>query len=196
MDKIKWFDEMAAKWDSMFGKEKINLLVEILKELNIRENSVVLDVGTGTGVLVPWIRKAVGPGGKIVAFDYAREMVTRAREKHDSKAVFLVADVHVLELESETFDEVVCNSAFPHFDNKLKAMQEMVRVLKNGGRLSIFHPGTRKEINHFHSNLSAPVSRDYLPADEEIAAMAQATGLKDISIKDGPRYYLMTAVKR
>ncbi|MDO9574091.1 MAG: methyltransferase domain-containing protein [Candidatus Contubernalis sp.] len=91
--------------------------------------------------------------------------------------------------------EVVCNSAFPHCDNKPGAMLEMARVLKRGGRLSIFHPGIRKEINHFHRQLDAPVSGDYLPSDEEITAMAQAAGLKDISITDGPRYYLMTAVK-
>ncbi|WP_256218700.1 class I SAM-dependent methyltransferase [Neomoorella thermoacetica] len=52
-----------------------------------------------------------------------------------------------------TFDEVICNSAFPHFPHKLKALKEMARVLKTGGRVIICHTAARETINNLHKSL-------------------------------------------
>lgn len=195
MDKLEWFNSLAASWDSMYTAEKSEILQDIIRRLNIPENSTVLDVGTGTGILIPWLKEAVGSGGNLVALDYAPEMVARAREKYDGQAVFLVADVHSMKFPDETFDRVICNSAFPHFSDKPRAMSEMSRILKKGGKLHIFHPASREELNRFHSSLDAPVSKDILPDDEEMSAMARAAGLEEIDIQDGPVFYLMTARK-
>ncbi|WP_242652536.1 class I SAM-dependent methyltransferase [Desulfofarcimen acetoxidans] len=204
MDQLKmlnkhrtWFNEKAAVWDSnVLKEERCQKLHEIIKNLGIKVNSVVLDVGTGTGVLIPWLKEAVGLTGKIIAVDFAEEMLQFAIAKNFGSSVnILSADVHNLPFENDYFDEVVCNSAFPHFHNKPLAMQEMTRVLKPGGRLSICHPAPREELNSFHRNLGGVVANDMLPAEEEMVSIANRSGLTNIEIKDGPQTYLLTGRK-
>ncbi len=195
MDNREWFNNLATKWDTLMTAGKEEILQDILGKLAIPENGAVLDVGTGTGVLVPWLREAVGPGGKLVAFDYAGEMIDRAMVKFGKQAEFLVADVHSLNFPEETFDRVICNSAFPHFSDKPRAMAEMSRVLKRGGFLYIMHASPREALNRFHSSLDGPVSGDMLPDEQEMAGLSEAAGLEDIDIKDGPVFYLLSARK-
>lgn len=195
MDNRAWFNNLAGDWDSMMDKEKNKVLEEIINGLEIAPGSVILDVGTGTGLLVPWLVQAASPGGKVVALDYAAEMVARARAKFGHLATFLVADVHTLGFPGESYDLVVCNAAFPHFADKPRAMAEMGRVLKEGGRLYVIHAVTREELNRFHAGLDGPVSGDMLPGDQEMAALARSAGLGDVDIQDGPRYYIMSARK-
>ena len=198
LDKHKtWFNEKAAVWDSVvLQEERCQRLHDIIKNLGIQDNTMVLDVGTGTGVLIPWLMEAVGLGGKIVAVDFAEEMIERALAKNFGSGVkFFSADVHKLPLENDLFDEVVCNSAFPHFHNQQLAMQEMARVLKPGGRLTICHPAPREELNNFHRNLGGVVANDMLPAGEEMVLMANRSGITDVELKDGPQTYLLTGRK-
>ncbi len=195
MDHLAWFNEKAAIWDSVAMEETRRRLKEVILSLNISSNSTVLDVATGTGLLLPWLKEAVKPAGRLVAFDFSPEMIARAREKCPDDIEFLVADVHSLELTDNTFDEVICNSAFPHFTDKPRAIAEMSRVLKKGGRLTICNPAPRDELNEFHKNLGGTVSQDMLPPADEMTAMAEDAGLVGIEIVDGPETYVLIARK-
>lgn len=195
MDHLEWFNEKAAIWDTIATKRTLGLLYNVIQSLNIANNSSVLDVATGTGILVPWLLEAVGPGGRLVAFDFSPEMIARAKSKYNSGVEFMVVDVHSLPLKNDTFDEVICNSAFPHFTDKPWAMAEMSRVLKLGGRLTICHSASREELNEFHKNMGGAVGNDMLPPDNEMRAMALAVNLTAVKILDGPDTYVMTARK-
>ena len=195
MDHLVWFNEKASIWDSIATEEIKRRLKGIIQSLNISSNSTVLDVATGTGLLLPWLKEAVKPAGRLVALDFSPEMIARAREKYTDGIEFLVADVHSLEFNDNTFDEVICNSVFPHFTDKPRAMAEMFRVLKKGGRLTICHPAPRDELNEFHKNLGGTVGADMLPPADEMTAMAEAAGLAGIEIADGPEIYVLIAGK-
>lgn len=124
-------------------------------------------------------------------------MISRARAKGFPNTVeVLVADVHQLPFADGAFDEVVCNSAFPQFTDQPRAMREMARVLKNGGRLTICHPFPREELNAFHKNLGGAVGGNILPPAEEMEQMAGAAGLERVKIEDCPDRYVFTAYRR
>lgn len=93
MKHAEWFDSLADNWDIIATEEKLNNLHQLLNSLAISPASRVLDVGTGTGVLVPWLHNIVGAGGEIVGIDFAPKMIDQARDKFGDKALFLVADV-------------------------------------------------------------------------------------------------------
>lgn len=194
MGHLEWFNEKASIWDTIATDRTRSLLKEIIQRLRIAEGSSVLDVATGTGILTPWLMEAVGPGGRLVALDFSPEMIARAKEKF-GHIESMVADVHDIPIKNEAFDEVICNSAFPHFTDQRLAMAEMVRVLRTGGRLTLCHPATREELNEFHKNLGGVVGADMLPCDDEVKAMAASAGLKKIVIADGPHSYVMTGIK-
>ena len=56
MNQLQFFDSIAKDWDNIIevNELKINTL---LSKLNIKDNQSILDVGTGTGVLIPFLKK-------------------------------------------------------------------------------------------------------------------------------------------
>jgi ubiquinone/menaquinone biosynthesis C-methylase UbiE len=98
----------------------------------------VLDVGTGTGhtalFLAPQARKVIG-------LDITREMLVLARDAAIEKGIpnttWVRGDVMALPFPDRSFDAVCSRRAPHHFTDLKGAIGEMVRVLKDGGRLII-----------------------------------------------------------
>jgi len=196
MDLRAYFNEQAAHWDSLLTGEVISRLKELIGGLAIERGAKVLDVGTGTGVLIPFLAEAVGSSGTVVALDFAPEMLAAARKKYSRPNVqFLEADVTAIPLSAETFDEVICNSAFPHFADQLRAAGEMCRVLKAGRRIVVCHPHSREYINNLHQSLGGAVGGDLLPDEETMRTIFSRAGFRDITIEDVPGRYLLVAWK-
>ncbi|MCM8788281.1 MAG: class I SAM-dependent methyltransferase, partial [Candidatus Omnitrophica bacterium] len=128
--RICFFDKLAENWDCNKDDRDLKRVVE---ETGIKKGSVVCDVGTGTGVLVPYIFEKVGKGGRIIAIDYAPEMIKKAKEKWKKLPVeFVIADIHRTDFPDNYFDYVICNACFPHFKKKKIALKEIHRILKKG----------------------------------------------------------------
>jgi len=101
---------------------------------HLSEGSRVLEVAPGPGYLAI----ALGKQGRyqISGLDISRTFVEIAREKARAAAVeidFQQGDVAHMPYASDTFDFIVCRAAFKNFSNPARALNEMFRVLKNGG---------------------------------------------------------------
>lgn len=191
-----YFNGKAATWDEMAAEKDQSRLQRMAARLDIRPGSLVLDVGTGTGVFLPLLIQSIGNGGKILALDIAEEMLHRARAKGFNGAVaFMNADAAHIPLPESSVDSVVCYSSFPHFQDKSKALMEIYRVVKNGGRLYICHTSCRKAINGLHNGIPE-VAQDVIPEDWAMRAMLSAAGFVDIEIEDNHENYLCQALKR
>ncbi|MBM4432779.1 MAG: class I SAM-dependent methyltransferase, partial [Chloroflexi bacterium] len=163
-----YFNHKAAIWDEAISEKDTAKLMGMVRRLNIAPGSAVLDVGTGTGVLLPFLLGEVGEDGGVIALDYAGEMLRKARAKRFGGNVdYLCADVTSLPLKDEIFDIVVCYSSFPHFQDKPAALNEMKRVLKAGGRLAICHTAGRQVINGIHRQIPV-LTNDTIPDKEEM----------------------------
>ena len=128
--------------------------------------------------------------------DFAAQMLAVARQKHSRPNVqFLEADVTAIPFPGQTFDEVVCNSAFPHFTDQLQAAMEMGRVLKDRGRITVCHPHSREYVNNLHRSLGGVVGNDLIPDDKTMRTLFEVAGFREIIIQDGPGRYLLTARK-
>jgi SAM-dependent methyltransferase len=97
-------------------------------------------------------------------------------------------------LPDALFDTVVCNSCFPHFQNKPAALCEIRRLLKNGGWLFICHTSGRIAINNIHHQ-TAVLAQDLIPEDNQMYAMMQSAGFEDVVIQDSPDSYLASGRK-
>jgi ubiquinone/menaquinone biosynthesis C-methylase UbiE len=98
--------------------------------------------------------------------------------------------VESLPFQPNIFDQIICFSAFPHFPNKAKALLEMMRVLKGGGKLFIAHLKSVEELNQFHQHIGGPIARDLLPHPERIRSLMKESGLDEISIVNEPGKFL------
>ncbi len=190
------FNRIAAVWDETVAEKDEARLRWMVERLEIKPGAAVLDVGTGTGVFLPYLRNSIGREGRIVALDFAEEMLARATAKNfNGNIKYLCADVTDIPFPDETFDAVVCYSSFPHFQDKPKALEELGRVTRGGGRLFICHTSGRDVINETHRHISA-VQNDFLPGGSEMRKMLSRAGfLSDIRIEDDGQSYLCYARK-
>ena len=189
------FNKNAAIWDETMAEKDMAKLEDMARRLAIEPGSTVLDVGTGTGVFVPFILSRIGENGRLVCLDFAEEMLKRAQAKGFEGTEYICADIADTRLDDETFDTVVCYSSFPHFQNKPRAFGEINRILKKGGRLFICHTSSRLNINEIHRQIPA-VQNDLIPDEAEMRQMLSAAGFAEISICDNSDNYLASALLR
>ena len=188
-----YFNAKAAIWDEIIAEKDTAKLSALADRMNIEPGSMVLDVGTGTGVFMPYILSKIGENGRLVAADLAEEMLKIARTKNFKGNIeYLNADVTCIPLPDQVFDAVVCYSSFPHFQDKPRALGELNRVLKKGGRLFICHTSGRTTINEIHRQIPA-VENDAIPDKDEMYMMLSANGFTDIGIDDGSDGYFASA---
>ena len=192
----EYFDQLAPTWDNELSQERLNCLGNIVKELGIEPGYHVLDIGSGTGVLLPFLIAELGNEGKIVALDFSEEMLCQAKAKNFPPIVrFAQADVLAIPLADNSVDLAICNSAFPHFDDKARALKEIARVLRNNGRLVICHTMSRTMINQLHQSIGGAVANDLLPDEFQLRGLIKQAGLKVTHFEDGPERYLVIAEK-
>jgi ubiquinone/menaquinone biosynthesis C-methylase UbiE len=192
----EYFDQLASTWDKELTRERLNCLGNIIKELGIKPGYYVLDIGSGTGVLLPFLIAELGDEGKIVALDFSAEMLIQAQAKNFPPIVgFAQADVLTIPLADNSVDLAICNSAFPHFNDKVKALEEIARVLRNNGRLVICHTMSREILNQFHQSIGGIVAGDLLPDESQLKGLIKQAGLRVTHFEDGPERYLVIAKK-
>lgn len=96
----------------------------------------VLDVACGTGALTCAAADRAGAGGSVVGLDPNPDMLAVARRKRGDIA-WRAGAAESLPFDDAEFDAVVSQFGMMFFDDKARALGEMMRVLKPGGRLAV-----------------------------------------------------------
>jgi demethylmenaquinone methyltransferase/2-methoxy-6-polyprenyl-1,4-benzoquinol methylase len=191
-----FFNEKAAIWDTItiHNPKKVQYITKLLQ---IQSNDKILDVGTGTGIMIPFYEKYL-KDGNVVAVDYSEKMIEVARSKYPRTehplVSFLVSDVYELKYNSE-FDLVVCYSCFPHFVDQTLALKILAKALKKGGRLAVAHSDSAKKINGVHMNGGVEIGNDFLPSMEHLKQMMKENGFEVTFERDDEDYFICIAKK-
>jgi ubiquinone/menaquinone biosynthesis C-methylase UbiE len=194
----QYFNEAARTWDEKFYTPALATFLEnLIPSLSLQAGQNILDVGTGTGILIPFLLQAIGSEGSITAIDYAEQMVQICRSKYSQlkNVTIKLQDVEELDLPSESFDAVICFGLFPHLEDKEQALYHIHRVLKPSGKLIIAHALSSAEIKAHHNSTSSAVVHDVLPEESEMKRLLKCTGFIKISVKDNPGCYLCLSTR-
>ncbi|MCL2026352.1 MAG: class I SAM-dependent methyltransferase [Leptospirales bacterium] len=169
-EKNNYFNLLARDWDDMANGASSEALPPVFDRINCPQGGKVLDAGCGTGVLFPHILKKIGVAGELVAVDCAAEMINTASEKfHAVKNIsYRTAYVEELNEASSSFDAIIAFAMFPHVEDKLSALKKFRLLLKETGRLYIFHLSDTASLNEFHGSLSSPVCHDIMPGKDSL----------------------------
>ncbi len=139
------FDRIAKNYDAAnraisMGMDKVwrRKIIELLKPFR---GGRYLDIGTGTGDLVFEILDQ-SANVLIDGIDPSGQMLEIARDKAAKRGVgdavsFSTADALDLPMEGETYDGIVSGFCFRNIERRQKALEEMLRVLKPGGKLVV-----------------------------------------------------------
>jgi demethylmenaquinone methyltransferase/2-methoxy-6-polyprenyl-1,4-benzoquinol methylase len=139
-----YYDIFSAFYDliiRMHSKDDGASLRDFLVESSgLTRGSTHLDICTGTGsVALKASQKVEGPGGRVIAVDFSRGMLKKARQKVKDRGlenVYLVeADVANLPFKEGSFDVVTCSHAMYELPAAVRrrSFREVRRALKNGG---------------------------------------------------------------
>lgn len=197
MNKDKnFFDSCAANWDKIreTNPAKLNLLVGMI---NLKPCDTVLDVGTGTGVLIPYLLQAIGSKGNITAVDFSKKMLEQAAAKyqHIKNITFLADDILELKLKPESFDAITCLNFYPHLHNRKKEfLLKMLPLLRKGGSITIFHDISRAQVNSIHAE-NQQVKEHKLPPASDVGLLLQHCGCELVQAYEDDTLYFVQGRK-
>lgn len=177
-------------WSSKKGKEFV--VKDLISKLHLSANDTVLDVGCGRGFVLNSLAKQL-PQGKAVGVDIwsttdqsgnSPEVTLQNAEIEGVKdrVEIINADARNLPFEANTFDAIASSLAIHNIYNKgerQKAIEEIVRVLKTGGRVAILdfeHVGEYAQVLRNSGLKDVTVSRLYFAMFPPVRIV---TGIKE-----------------
>ena len=200
------FDQVAETYDVTndllsFGQDRAWRRV-VAKAVSAKSGQSILDLAAGTGSSSVAF---TGPGIRVVAGDFSQGMLNVGRKRHP-QIEFVFADATALPFEKSEFDAVTISFGLRNVVDTSKALKEMLRVTKPGGKLvicefsQVSNPLLRGFYNFYLSKVlpvfsrmasKTPEAYSYLsesiqawPNQDSLAALIYEAGWKNVSYKN------------
>jgi SAM-dependent methyltransferase len=184
--------EQARAYDDVFVPALFAQWVPtLLRTADVTPGQRVLDVACGTGAAARQAAEIVGPGGGVSGIDLNPAMIQVARERSPALD-WRVADACALPYDDRTFDVVLCQSALFFFPDPLRALREMVRVLRAGGVVALqtyagldeqpaYGPFVRAVVRHAGEGARSLLGTYWSRGDAgELGSLVSAAGLEGV----------------
>jgi SAM-dependent methyltransferase len=171
-----------------FGGRRRQVFTRLARLSGARPGDRVLDVGCGTGYLTLCVADAVTPAGSVLGIDPSPEVLAHARRRAGHRTHCTFADGIAEELPGGDggYDVVVSSLMIHHLpqDARARAVAEMHRVLRPGGRLLLadFRPPANPVARHLVGAVTGPVM-EHNPV-HLLQPLARAAGFTDIESGD------------
>ena len=131
---------------------------ELVDSLHIRQGMAVADIGTGVGFMLPYLSRAAGPSGKVVAEDIFPDFLEKASQNAQKEGLTNVSFVKGTatdpNLPKDTLDLVLALETYHHWDYFDKTLAGVRESLRPGGRFVVvdYHrrPGAMKGGDAMH----------------------------------------------
>ena len=187
-----FFDRHAARWDCRRSPSEDGKIELILSRLKFLPGESVLNIGCGTGVLLPFLEKR-----GIAAYtglDYSEAMTREFRRKFPAHRIVNENWQNPGLFPDGSFSKIIIYNAFPHFSDPAAALKNSFAALRRGGTLCIAHSRTREKLALHHRNAGGAVSGHSLPLDAEFCALYSNAGFESV-IMDNKRYFYSSGQK-
>ncbi len=186
-----FFGGLIHVFDPPFPKGVSNRLEQIVATAQIKHGECVLDVGSGTGVLIPLI-DAYTPQA-IYACDLSRTMLNHLKEKYPFVHI-ISGDVRDIKLPTESVEVVFINASYPNIADKKGAFTNIARTMKPQGRLVISHPMGKSFIDLLKER--SPFPLDDFPERQDAETLLEPYGFTIEQFVDESELYLILARKK
>ena len=141
------WDLAAAIYEPLWQTQLGRAHAALMSRAALAPGARVLDVACGTGLVAFGAAEAVAPDGSVVGVDLSGQMIDaarrRARERGLTNISFARMDAEALDFPDARFDVVLCALGLMYVPDPARALQEMCRVLRPGGRIVVAVWGER-----------------------------------------------------
>lgn len=163
--------------------------------MDLQEGCRVLDLGCGTGDEARWMAPLVGATGRVVGVDYSQTMIEEARKRAADLNLpleFHQGTAYALDFPDDSFDRCRAIHTLSALHDPEKALAEMVRVLRPGGRIVVIDQDwdtlTIDAANHHTTRRVREYLCDSFPSGwvgRRLRGLFTQTGLTDIVVRAG-----------
>jgi ubiquinone/menaquinone biosynthesis C-methylase UbiE len=186
------FSRAAPTYDTVGPRHFEYFARRIVEFAGVQPDDRVLDVATGTGTVLVAAAERLGGTGHMVGVDLTAAMLERAAATVRDAALrnvdLKLGDAERLDLASESFNVVLCAFGLSSFANRDRALQELRRVLRHGGRLGIVdtfgwyfqHDGRWRHHVQVLRAFGAQVSNDSADSQDEVVSLVVRAGFVDV----------------
>ncbi len=184
------WDLAAADYETLWQSQLARAHAELLTCASLARGERVLDVACGTGLVRFDAARAVGKAGRVVGVDLSDRMLDAARHRAQSERTsnvdFARMDAESLALPDASFDVTLCALGLMYLPDPARAVREMRRVLRPGGRIVIAVWGERSRCgwSELFSIIDAEVAGDVCPMffclgqEDTLVRLCADTGLE------------------
>ena len=141
------WDRAAPDYESLWQAQLAGAQSQLLTSASLVPGERVLDVACGTGLVSFTAARAVGHAGQVLGVDLSGRMIEAARRRAEEgrvlNASFARMDAETLDLPDANFDIALCSLGLMYMPDPEKAVCEMRRVLRPGGRMVLAVWGER-----------------------------------------------------
>jgi ubiquinone/menaquinone biosynthesis C-methylase UbiE len=182
----------------------------VLDKAEFQPGDIVLDVGTGDGLIAFGALQRLGPSGHVVFSDISQDLLDHCRAAAAAEGLldrccFVVASADSLDgIADASVDVVTTRSVLIYVKDKAEALRAFYRVLRPGGRISVFEPinvlmrdpdrllgyditpvkPLAAKIGAFYESLRAPGPDPMVDFDErDLVRHAEQAGFADVSLE-------------
>jgi ubiquinone/menaquinone biosynthesis C-methylase UbiE len=167
----------------------------LVDSANLRAGETVLDVGCGTGAAARFAATRVSPSGRVVGIDINPDMIQMAKSLPPANGLAIewyVQSAYQLPVNDQTVDVALFAQTLQFLDDKPRALSEVKRALKPGGRIALglwcdvrknpYFDGLVKAMTlHVGSETAAGLQAAFsLSSADEIRALLAGAGFRDI----------------
>lgn len=186
----RYFNALADVFDVPQPPAVVERLRQIVAAADLQRGDVVLDVGTGAGVLLSLIQPY--HPSLVIGCDLAEQMLARVHKNYPS-VLAVQCDIVQLPLKADSVDVVFMNAMYGNIADKPAACSNVSCVLRRGGRFIVSHPEGRGFVDELRA--TGDLFIESFPTRDEFETLLRPLGLRVDSYRDEPKLYLMRAQK-
>jgi len=179
MDQEQFWKTRSKKFNNLKWVHEFSYIKAFICSADFKKSDIVLDVGTGTGV----IAHALAPKVKeIIGLDISQDMLDHSN--WNANKYFIKRDIRDPIFYNNVFDKVTARMVFHHIIEKTQeAMDECYRILKKGGKMILAEgiPPT-PEIKEDYTNIFKLKEKRLTFIKEELINMMKKSGFNNIKV--------------
>lgn len=177
---LKFWKVRAENYNKLEWASEDRYLNAFVDMGEFKKTDIVLDVGTGTGIVAHAIAPIVG---EVIGLDKSQDMMEHSNWK-DNK-YFIRRDIRNRFFHEGVFDVVTARMVFHHIlENTQEAMDECYRIVKKGGKI-LFSEGVppSKEVKEDYIEIFRLKEKRLTFYEEDIIALMEKVGFRNIILK-------------